>query len=76
MDNQTFLFELAMAGMIALAPAHVAHNKGRSFVVWWFFGLLLWIVAYPASLLIKPRMTTLEIVRAGKQLPSGTVIDV
>ncbi len=44
---------LALAAVIGLLPASIAHRKGRNFFVWWAFGALLWIIALPASLLIK-----------------------
>ena len=44
---------LIIAAIIGLIPASVAHSKGRNFFTWWLFGFLLWIVAMPASLIIK-----------------------
>jgi hypothetical protein len=44
---------LLIAVIIGLIPGWVAHSKGRSFLAWWFFGFLLWIVAMPASLIIS-----------------------
>lgn len=42
-----------IAVLLGLIPAAIAQNKGRSFVLWWIFGALLFIVALPAALLIK-----------------------
>ncbi len=44
-----FLFLL----VIALLPAWIASEKGRSFVKWYIYGVLLWIIALLHSLLIK-----------------------
>lgn len=40
--------------VIALIPAVIAKTKGRSFVAWWTLGMLLFIVALPASVFMKP----------------------
>jgi len=39
--------------LIGLLPAYIAQNKGRSFMLWWIYGALLFIVALPHSLLMK-----------------------
>ena len=39
--------------ILALIPAWIASNKGRSFVKWYIYGLLLLIFALPHALLIK-----------------------
>jgi hypothetical protein len=46
------VFKLAI--LIGLIPAIIARNKGKSFMLWWFYGAMLFIVALPHSLLIKP----------------------
>ena len=46
------VFKLAI--IIGLIPAIIARNKGKSFMLWWFYGAMLFIVALPHSLLIKP----------------------
>jgi hypothetical protein len=38
-------------GLLALIPANIAAKKGGSFVGWWIFGFLVWIVALPAALM-------------------------
>jgi len=43
----------AMAALIGLLPAAIASQKGRSFLGWWCYGALLFIVALPHSLLIR-----------------------
>ena len=44
---------LIIAAIIGVIPAAIASGKGRSFVLWWFFGAMLFIIALPASLIIK-----------------------
>jgi cbb3-type cytochrome oxidase subunit 1 len=46
------IFKIAV--LIGLIPAIIARNKGKSFVLWWFYGAMLFIVALPHALLIKP----------------------
>jgi hypothetical protein len=45
---------LILAALIGLLPAVIAANKGRSFIAWWFYGALIFIVALPHALLLKP----------------------
>ena len=45
---------LPLAVLIGLIPAFIAKNKGKNFVLWWFYGAMLFIVALPHSLWIKP----------------------
>lgn len=52
---------------LALVPALIAREKGHSFLVWYVFGFLLWIVAFPASLLVAPERKETE----RRQLSSG-----
>lgn len=51
---------LLVAVLIGLIPAAIARNKGRSFVAWWIFGALLFIIALPASLLIRTDQQAVE----------------
>ncbi|WP_208526769.1 hypothetical protein [Flavobacterium psychrophilum] len=46
---------LVIALIIGILPAFIAHNKGRSFFGWWFYGICLFIVALPHSILISSR---------------------
>jgi hypothetical protein len=46
--------------LLGLIPAAIAQRKGESFVVWWIYGALLFIVALPHALLKKPNVPTLE----------------
>lgn len=51
-----FVLFLVIAGLIALIPANIAKNKGHSFAAWYTFGFLMWIIALPASLMIKSKL--------------------
>ena len=48
------MLEIIFGAALGLIPAYIARKKGRSFNKWWFYGFLLWIVALPHSILIKP----------------------
>jgi hypothetical protein len=45
---------LAVAAVIGIIPAFIASNKGHSFLAWWVFGALLFIVALPMAIVLKP----------------------
>lgn len=45
---------LLLAILIGLIPAIIAQGKGRSFLGWWIFGALLFIVALPMALIVDP----------------------
>jgi hypothetical protein len=45
---------MKLAVIIGIIPAIIARNKGKSFLLWWFYGAMLFIVALPHALLIKP----------------------
>lgn len=51
---------LLLAVLIGLIPAVVAQRKGRSFMLWWAYGGLMFIAALPHSLLLKPDARALE----------------
>lgn len=51
---------LIIAVLIGLIPAAIAQSKGRSFVGWWFYGALIFIVALPHSLLLKTDRQSVE----------------
>lgn len=44
---------LFLAAALGLIPATIAANKGRSFIGWWIYGILLFIIALIHSILIK-----------------------
>lgn len=51
---------LIVAIIIGLLPAFIAQKKGRDFVAWWIYGALLFIIALPHALLIKPDVKQIE----------------
>ena len=53
---------LVLAVLLGLIPAMVARSKGREFLLWWIYGSLLFIVALPHALLLKPEIKQLVIV--------------
>jgi hypothetical protein len=54
MEGDLLIEILPLAVLIGLIPAFIARNKGKSFLLWWFYGAMLFMVALPHSLLIKP----------------------
>ena len=46
--------------MLGLIPAGIAKNKGRSFLLWWIYGGVLFVVALPHALFIKPDALAIE----------------
>ena len=51
---------LVVAVLIGLIPAAIAKGKGHSFGLWWFYGAMLFIVALPHALIMKPDNSALE----------------
>lgn len=51
---------LVLVIIIALIPATIASLKGRSFIGWWIYGFLLFIVALPHALIIKPDQSAID----------------
>jgi len=49
-----------IAILIGIIPALIARSKGHSFGAWWFFGTLLFILALPMSLFLKPNNRVIE----------------
>ncbi len=61
-----------IAVLIGLLPAFIAQSKGRSFVGFWIYGALLFIVALPHALLMKANPKVVEqnaIASGGKKCP-------
>jgi hypothetical protein len=54
MEKELMIGTLQLAVLIGLIPAFIARNKGKSFLLWWFYGFMLFIVALPHSLWLKP----------------------
>lgn len=46
-----FLFGAVLIGLL---PAAIAREKGYSFLTWWAYGALLFIVALPHAIIMKP----------------------
>ena len=53
--------------VLVLFPAAIAHTKGAGFFAWWVFGTLLFIVALPWAIVLRPNHATLE----GRSLEQG-----
>jgi|SRR5215510_4896787 len=49
-----------VAILLGLIPAAIARSKGRSFGLWWLYGFLIFIVALPHALLLRPNMQGLD----------------
>lgn len=63
---------LIVAVLIGLIPAAIAQRKGRSFVGFWIYGALLFIVALPHALLMRANPKAVEanaLASGGKQCP-------
>lgn len=45
---------LIFAVLLGIIPAAIANTKGHSFLGWWIFGALLFIVALPLAIIQKP----------------------
>ena len=51
---------IILAVLLGLIPATIAKNKGRSLGLWWFYGAMIWIVAFPHSLLLNADRSSLD----------------
>ncbi|WP_197491512.1 hypothetical protein [Methylomonas methanica] len=51
---------IILAILIGLIPAFIAQGKGKSFVFWWIYGALIFIVALPHSLIMKADQQYIE----------------
>lgn len=56
-DIQSVFIVCAIIGLI---PAFIAAKKGKNFLLWWLMGSLVWIVALPLAILIKPEQKVLD----------------
>lgn len=50
---------IGFAGL-GLIPAAIAQSKGRSFGLWWLYGIFFWIIALIHSLLLAPEGAALD----------------
>lgn len=46
--------------VLGMIPAAIAGGKGHSFLGWWFFGAMLFIVALPTAILVAPKNQAVE----------------
>jgi hypothetical protein len=51
---------VVFAVLLGLIPAVIGRNKGENFWFWWLFGTLLFVVALPWALVMKPNAHELE----------------
>ena len=51
---------LLMPIVIGVIPAMIAQSKGKSFILWWVYGSLLFILALPHALIMKPDRKALD----------------
>ena len=58
MDAIIWSFLIAL--MVGLIPAVIAESKGHSFLQWWLYGVLLFIVALPHSLIIAKDLKLID----------------
>ena len=63
--GKILLIIVIVSALLGLIPATIARRKGRNFYDWWFFGAALFLVALPASLLIKPEQASEEMATGG-----------
>ena len=49
-----------VAILLGLIPASIAKKKGRSFIGFWIYGALFFIIALPHALLLKANKKALE----------------
>ena len=60
------------AVLLGLIPAAIAQSKGRSFVGFWIYGALIFIVALPHALIMKANPEKIEedaLAAGGKKCP-------
>jgi len=60
---------LLIALIIGLIPAMIAKSKGSSFIAWYIYGCLLFIIALPHSLIMRADQKSIE----RRQRQSGSV---
>lgn len=51
---------LVISILVGLIPAAIARSKGRSFGLWWLYGVLIFIVALPHALMMQPNIKGLD----------------
>lgn len=53
-----------VAVLLGLFPAFAAHRKGYNFFLWWFLGAMVFILALPIALFMKPNPNAAEKIAA------------
>jgi len=66
MEKELMIEAFQLAVLIGLIPAFIAQKKGKSFLLWWFYGAMLFILALPHSIWIKPDNQKVEQGRMSK----------
>jgi len=51
---------LILSIIIGLLPAKIASNKGYNFILYWICGTLMFIIALPWTLIMKPNIKTMR----------------
>ena len=67
-----FTTTIIWAIIIGIIPAMIAHKKGHSFIGFWIYGALIFIIALPHALLMSPNIKIVEqhaIKSGGKKCP-------
>ena len=52
------MYVIAVLLFLGLLPAFLARQKGHSFLVWWLYGAVLFIIALPHAMVVRSRNTT------------------
>ena len=52
-EDFNFVQHVIALAVLGLVPAMIAAKKGRSFVGWWLFGFVLFVIALPAAWLVE-----------------------
>ncbi len=71
MDDNT-LTMLIVASILGLITAAIGKSKGKDFFTWWLYGTMIFIVALPHALLMRPTMKAEDarkIIEGGKRCP-------
>ena len=58
MDTAPLILTLITAMILGLITGAIAEKKGHSFVTWWAFGVVFFIVALPVALLMDSKKPT------------------
>jgi len=57
---EALIMILMWSAILGFIPALIAHSKGRSFPLWWFYGFMLFLIALVHSLVLKPDQKVLQ----------------